>query len=222
MFEWKVEEMKLMHERSCTYIGKRKEFSFFHQVSRADKIAFVDAMEEGKLSILLDIIDRFNREKESMPTDKFGNIQESHMRRWILHNNSAGLFSSINFGDFYFLGVRRNLEYSGKGAYDAYEDLVDECFSRVLLQCESKEWDYFRKHDAFEIMKTKLKSYIETFGTTFGVNIAYSNNNIWVIDEANHRRQREITKSETRVLIEKYEALEQYIKNLSKEINIVY
>ena len=50
MFEWKVEDMALMNQKSGLFLGKEKIYNCESKVSREDKIAFVDSFQDGKLS----------------------------------------------------------------------------------------------------------------------------------------------------------------------------
>lgn len=52
MFEWKIEELKLYHQKGVIYDCE-------HTVSREDKIAFVDGLQDGKLSYILNLFEKF-------------------------------------------------------------------------------------------------------------------------------------------------------------------
>ena len=65
MFNWNVEEMKLMNEHYM--MGRNKIYYCEKDVSREDKIAFIDKIHKGKMTYLLNLIDKFNQDKESLP-----------------------------------------------------------------------------------------------------------------------------------------------------------
>ena len=50
MFEWNVEDIKLLNQKGNIIIGKEKIYNCESDVSREDKIEFVDKMRDGKLS----------------------------------------------------------------------------------------------------------------------------------------------------------------------------
>ena len=70
MFEWKVEDMVLMNQKSGLFLGKEKIYNCESKVSREDKIAFVDNFQDGKLSYLLYLIDKFNEDYDSLTKTK--------------------------------------------------------------------------------------------------------------------------------------------------------
>ena len=74
MFEWIVEDMVLLNQKGGVFLCKEKIYDCEHKVSREDKIAFEDSFQEGKLSYLLELIEKFNADKETMPKDQWDNI----------------------------------------------------------------------------------------------------------------------------------------------------
>ena len=87
MFEWKVEDMALMNQKSGLFLGKEKIYNCESKVLREDKIAFVDSFQEGKLSYLLYLIDKFNEDYDSLTKTKsiFGNeeVKTVSLKAWI-------------------------------------------------------------------------------------------------------------------------------------------
>lgn len=236
MFTWNVEEMKLMNETFKYFIGNERIYDdeYNVNVSREDKIAFVDSMQDGKLSYILSIIDKFNKEKDTLPKDNYGYVKTVSLRAWLKRNDTGydrPVFDNwYHYGHYSLLGSERSLNtlYSTKGGYDFYDDFVDECFHRQLKECERLERKYFKEHDEYSILKTKLIKNIDKFNTTFDVNIKWSSDgNIYIyekyeVNESTKSRDKKITIEELKELIDKYNKLEDYIKELSKEINIVY
>ena len=70
MFEWKVEDLALLNQKSNIFFGKEKIYDCENKVSREDKIDFVDSKQRGILSYLLSLNEMFNKVKESMPKDQ--------------------------------------------------------------------------------------------------------------------------------------------------------
>ena len=75
MFEWKVEDMVLLNQKGGVFLGKEKIYDCEHKVSREDKIAFVDSLQDGKLSYVLALVEKINEEMKSMPKDSYGNVK---------------------------------------------------------------------------------------------------------------------------------------------------
>ena len=229
MFEWKVEDMILLNEKGKTCIGKKQIFDCESKVSREDKIAFVDSFQDGKLSYLLELIEKFNNEKETMPKNGWGGIKTVSLKAWIKRNDKRYKYPIINdyysYGDYNILEMRRNIEYNTKGGYDIYDDLVDELFHRQLKECKKQEYIYFLEHNEYSILKEKFRN--RKYSTTFGVHIATcSDGNIYIYDgekkDYYESNKREITIDELKILLSKYEEMEKLEEKITKEITIKF
>lgn len=217
MFEWKVEEMALMKEKNVAV------YSCESSVSREDKIAFVDSMQDGKLSYLLSLIEKFNADKESLPKDSWGNIKTISIKAWIKRNDTKYSQRLIDdwhqYGKYNLLGCKRHIQLNTKETYDYYEDLVDEVFHRQLMKCEEEEQKYFHEHDEYSILEKKFEEKQNQYTTTFGVEIWIESDGVEVGDSD---KQRKLTIDELKELLSKYEQLDELVEKLTKETHIVY
>lgn len=225
MFEWKVEDMKLLNQKGGVFIGKEKIYDCESKVSREDKIAFVDSKQRGILSYLLSLIEMFNNDKMNMPKDNWGQVKTTSLKAWIKRNdtkyNRPIIDDSFHYGRYYILGMQRWITSNDKQHYDTYEDLVDELFHRQLKACEKEEHKYFLEHDEYSILKQKFRD--KNFSTTFGVKIAdCSDGKLYVYGNDSYDDRREITIEELKDLLSKYEQLEALVEKLTAETNIVY
>lgn len=221
MFEWKVEDMKLMNENRLTFIGKEKIFPCEYDVPREEKISFVDSLQRGKLSYLLGLIDKFAKDSKNMPKDQWGDVKTVSLKAWLKKNDERCIFNNTYYhGSYSILGTDRNIKVIGKGSYDTYEDLVDECFHRQLKECERMERKYFDEHDEYTIMRKSVEKNIEKYKTTFGVNIIISSFDGLLIGDIDNSRK--LSFEELKELNSKYERLENYIEKLTEETHIVY
>lgn len=225
MFEWKVEDMALLNEEGGVFLGKEKIYDCESKVSREDKIAFVDSLQDGKLSYLLSLIEKFNGEKDSLPKDSWGYVKTVSLKAWINRNDKKYSRPIINnfytYGKYYILGVERWITNNDKGRYDTYEDLVDEVFHRQLKECVKEERKYFLEHDEYSILKEKFRN--KKYGTTFGVHIATcSDGNIYIYegDSFYESKQREITIDELKYLLSRYEELDKLVEKITEETKI--
>ena len=82
MFEWKIEELKLYHQKGGIILGKEKIYDCEHTVSREDKIAFIDGLKDGKLSYILNLFEKFKEDEESLPKDKWGDVKTVSLKAW--------------------------------------------------------------------------------------------------------------------------------------------
>lgn len=228
MFEWNVEDMSLLNEKCKFYIGKNRIYACEDKVSREDKIEFLDRMNDGKMSYLVDLINKYNKEEESLPHDGYGYVKCVSLKAWIRRNDPKGLVDkNCHYGHFSFLGVERFIQlsykqnYNQKGYHDAYGDLVDECFHRQLVRCEKMEKEYFETHDEYCSLKRQFKEFAQTYHTTFGVEAAFSSDGTVSIGDG-EGKFRDITILELKELIGKYEQLEALINELARSTDIKY
>lgn len=227
MFEWKVEDMTLLNQKGGVFIGKEKIYDCESKVTREDKIAFVDSFQDEKLSYLLNLIDKFNRDKKTMPKDQWDNIKTVSLKAWIKKNDTKYgrpiIDNEYRYGRYYILGMERSITYNVKGRYDTYDDLVDELFHRQLKKCEEQERNYFLEHDEYSILKSKLREYQDKYRTSFGVSIlTCSDGEISIYDGEDYKTSREITMGEINELLSKYEQLDSLVEKLTEETHIVY
>lgn len=227
MYTWNVEEMKLMNENDGLFIGKTKIFGCEQRTSREDKIAFVDSLTDGRLSHLLSLIEKFNKDKETLPKDDWGSVKTVSLKAWIKRNDTKYerpvIDDWFHYGKYHILGCERYIQNgNSRGSYDTYDDLVDECFHRQLLECRDEEKKYFSEHDEYSILKKKFRN--KNYITTFGVNIGdWSDGRLVVYDgEYPDRKEREITMDELKDLLSKYEQLDALVEKLTAETHIVY
>lgn len=218
MFEWKVEDLKLLNDPMPL-----KRFSCENDVSREDKIAFVDLYEKGKLTRLLDLIEKFNKERNSLPqSNRSGYPKTVSFIAWVKRNGGADLIDvDYEYGNYKFMGIKRNLFTNTRSYYDTFDDLVNEAFHRELLACKRREETYFLEHDPYSVAKANLRKCIHEYSTSFGVRISLVSNgdiNVVFSDERDDRRP--ITLDEINLLLAQYKKLDDYIKTLSSEVNI--
>ena len=233
MFTWRVEELKLKNEKSIFYVGKERIFNCESELTREEKIAFVDSVQNGKLSYILELVDKFNRDKSTLPKDAYGDVKTVSLKAWINRNDTKYgntdytriIDSWYNYGKIHFLGSERWITWNDfedkKSYYDTYANYVDEIFHRQLQQCLKMENEYFRAHDEYEILKNKFRN--RNYPTTFGVNIGMcSNGCIYVYETEGERREREITIDELKYLLSKYDELDKLVEKITKETKIKY
>lgn len=226
MFVWNVEEQKLRKDQYT--IGRTQLYNCENSTSREDKIAFVDSMQDGKLSYILSLSERFEKDREKIPKDNWGNIKMVSLKAWVKKNDTKYSQPIIdikyNYGTLRICDMKRNINNINlKNSYDYYDDIVDEAFHRQLIKCEQEEEEYFYSHDPYSIAKSTLRNYMEKYSTTFGVVIPYdSSGKMYIRDKENEDNKREITIDECNELIEKYKMLDSLVDKITKETNIKY
>ncbi len=222
MFEWKVEDMTLLNQKSGLFLRK-KIYDCEYNTTREDKISFVDSKQDGILSYLLTLIEKFNQDVETMPKDQYGNVKTISLKAWIKKNDTKYSKPIIDdhyeYGKYYILGMERYITNNEQGHFDIYKDLVDELFHRQLKKCEEKERDYFLEHDERSILKREFRTMMDKYDTTFGVPVVIHGNNYYIGD---FKKNREITLDEIKEMLSKYEQLDSLVKKIAAETHIVY
>ena len=222
MFEWKLEEMKLMEDKSFNIVGGKKIYKCEETVPKKEKIAFVDSFHDGKLSYILELAEKFDNEKDKLPKNSWGDVKTVSLKAWLKKNDPKRIVDSkYDYGTItFFWNVKRNIHNLNlKSAYSIYKDYVDEIFHNQLVECERAEKAYYKEHDEYEILKQKFRD--RKYNTTFGVNISsWSSGRICVCDDCEN--ERDITIEELKYLLEKYEELDKLIKKITDETVIKY
>lgn len=72
MFKWYVQVMKLMNEKSNIYINNEKIYNAENELSREEKIEFLDKMNDDKISYMLKLADKFQEDKDKLSKDEYG------------------------------------------------------------------------------------------------------------------------------------------------------
>lgn len=221
MFTWDEKELKLFNQKDNFFINNEKIYDCENATSREDKIEFVDAMQNGKLSYILSLAEQFQNDVEDMPKDKWGDVKTVSLKAWINRNDKRKLIDNLyRYGHINFLTDRDIQSINKKSYYDTYNDYVDEIFHCQLKKCEEMERKYFLAHDEYSILKQKFRDC--PHHTTFGVKIGcWSDGRICVEDE-NSDNERDITIEELKYLLSKYEELDKLIDQITKETDIKY
>ena len=179
-------------------------------------------MQDNKLSYILALSKKFEKDKKDMPTDNWGDVKTVSLKAWIKRNDERNLIdNSYQYGSVRFMGGRSIQCINRKGGYDTYEDYIDEIFHRQLKECENLEHKYFLEHDEYSILKRKFRD--RNHDTTFGVSIgSCSDGSIFVYDINDSSKRRDITIEELRYLLEKYDELDKLVRKITEETNIRY
>lgn len=227
MFQWKVEDMALVNERKAVEGDKGTYIYKCEKASREEKIEFVDKMQEGKLSYLVNLADKFQKEKDEISKNKKGEINTNSLKAWVKRNDTRSLIDiKWRYGTFNFLSTQRDIMNINQSSYtvryDSYDNFVDEVFHRQLVKCEEEERKYFLSHDEYSILKAKFREKQSKYPTTFGVYIWDCSDGRICVAHEDGDKERDITIQELRELLDKYAQLEELEEKLTAETHIVY
>ena len=153
-FIWNIEDYALKND----YDKQGSSFEIFtveSQVSREDKIAFIDSQTHKQMSELLRLYDQFQKEKDHIRKEADGEYKSSSLKNWYI-KNARYLDWDQYFFKFYFPFDRTIYDLMRKGPYDKYEDIVDEAFHKLLLELRGDEEAYYTTHHEYDTLKNKL------------------------------------------------------------------
>lgn len=223
-FEWKVENMALMNEKANIYICNEKIYKAENELTREEKIEFLDSMNDGLTSYILGLADKLKEDKANgvIKKDKYGQMSAVSFTAWIKRNDTRNCVDIIyDRGSINFTPYRNiNMLNTNISMFrdSTYTDYVDEAFHLQLKELETQEKQYFRKHDEYEILKTKVSKYSDKYGT-FGLNIWKTSRGLYFYknDDANSLG-RQITLDELKLLNNKYEEMDKLYQKISNEM----
>lgn len=224
MFTWNVEELKLRNEVGNNHLYDRDFiFKIENEISKEDKIEFINNMYDGKLDYILELFHKFTIDKKSMPKDDWGKVKTVSLKAWIKRNdkkyNNRIIDDWYNYGKITFVGCERWIQHddfeSKATLYDTHNDYIDEIFHRILFNCLRKENDYFEQHDEYEVLKEKFRNKNGRYHTTFGLHIAvWSSGRICIVKED---VERDITIDELKWIICQYDKLDELVESITSE-----
>ena len=86
-YKWYVQIMKLMDEKSNIYINNEKIYNDENELSREEKIEFLDKMNDDKISYMLKLADKFQEDKDKLSKDEYGFYKNASLREWLKKND---------------------------------------------------------------------------------------------------------------------------------------
>lgn len=223
-FEWKIEDMALMNEKGNIYICNEKIYKAENELTREEKIEFLDSMNDGLTSYILNLADKLKEDKANgvIKKDKYGQMNTISFAAWIKKNDTRNCVdSTYDRGEIRFSPCRNiNRLDTNVSMFRSsiYTDYVDEAFHIKLKDFEKQERQYFKSHDEYEILKTKVSKYSDKYGT-FGLNIWKTSRGLYFYknDDANSLG-RQITLDELKLFYSKYEEMDKLYSKITKEL----
>lgn len=227
-FEWKVEDMALMNEKSNIYINNEKIYNAENKLSREEKIEFLDKMNDDKISYMLKLADKFQEDKDKLSKDEYGYYKDASLRAWLKKNDyreivdtsktlrGVGSITLVGYGSF---GCgRRNIQNINLQVRDdCHKDFVDELFHRQLKECEKQEKQYFNEHDEYKILSKKVSDYMYKYDISFGKAIWQRGNRLFFKDSQSYC-ERDLTMDELKVLEAAFEKIKDTMDEITKSL----
>lgn len=123
------------------------------KLSLEEKIAFIDELEDGLATYLLDILKKWEEEKDSLPKDMYDNPKTVSKKAWIKRNDPKNIIKTeYRIGHFHVFGTE-------------YTEMSIECSTtgygyNLLYTGQNIVHQWF--HDLCEILYFEEKKYFES------------------------------------------------------------
>lgn len=226
-FKWKVEDLALMNDGCNIYIANEKIYRAENELTRQEKIDFLDDVNDGITSYILNLADRYEKDRDSLPKDNYGRVKTVSLKAWINRYDKANLVNN----DAYNRGITvvppyRYLNHLNENTVDictssTYSDYVDEAFHLQLKELEKQERRYFKEHDEYQILKAKVSEYSDKYGT-FGLNVWKTGDGLFFYKNDDvYCPRRQLTLDELKLLNGKYEEIESFYAKITAALPYV-
>lgn len=189
--DYKVEDLVLYNEvknHPQTIVGRKSNrpyiFAWEKTFTQEEKIAFIDKYykyreQYGWATYLLDLINKFLNEKDSLPKDKYGYVKTVSLKAWLKKNDPREIIrASYSYGSYFFM----SREYSNFGSlaarplwgssstpyYNEEGKLADLWFHDLLSVFYEVERTWHDDHDDIILKVRKIADYFSMYGD-FGI-----------------------------------------------------
>lgn len=153
MFDWNIRDLKIREEAineklawSCYEVYKntyRTPYTFKceNTVSKEEKVKFVDDMTNGKLSYIINLINKFDKEKETLPNDSYGEVKTGSLKIWLKKNDPDQVIDNyFKCGEIRFFDDITCIQH-----FDSIDKYIDRIFHYQLVDCLNKEILFLKK-----------------------------------------------------------------------------
>ena len=169
MFTWKVENLEFMNNgfvgdkefglNNAFFVASDYEFKCEKQVSTEDKIAFIDSMQDNKMSYFIELNEKYEKDKLKLDKDWKGNVSSMAKEAWLKENDTRSL---VNGHTDFSSNFRITIDLLGRNK-GQWTRTVNKCFHEQVKECFFKEIKYCLEQDeGYQIVKSfceSLKSY---------------------------------------------------------------
>lgn len=168
-------------------IKSQTVYTIENELSSEDKIEIINYHTDGLAGYLLNLIDKYDREKDNeeifVPT--IWGINKNSYKKWMKANDPRKVLSLFGpypkyhlFGQSY--GLTRVCPHTDYGYKLLYTDtfIVNQWFHDLLRDLEKKETEYFNTHDHIQVKINKVKKLADGF-SLYGVTNDKLNDLVW-------------------------------------------
>jgi hypothetical protein len=194
-----------------------KIFEIEDQLTEQEKVEFIDNLKDGVATYLINIITKWESEKDTLPKDRWGNPKTVSKKAWIKRHDERKIINiEYKIGRYHLFGTEfktmclicPTTEYSYNMAYTD-KNIVHQWFHDLCYLLFREEQKYFKEHDEFQIKLSKLVALGNQYSIVF--DSKELNDIVW-------NRKNDIDEKTIDKYINAYEKLEQLIDQISDEL----
>lgn len=215
------EDLKLYNMEKVSVGYNKKVFKIETELSFEEKVKFMDELENGIASYMLNMIEKWENEKDSLPKNNWGTTKTVSKKAWIKRNDERKIINNdYKIGEYYMFGnnfkelslICPTTEYGYDEVYTG-ESIVNQWFHDFLNKLYIKEKEYFKSINPFEIKLKKIQEYAGQYGIL-------DNKKLNNIKYKNKGYKDNVIEEELDIFIETYEKIEKYYENMIRDLNI--
>ena len=239
MKDYKIENGVLWNEyNNSEHIQRWKmPFRYGMNFTREEKIKFLDEnlpkvfkdddrYKDNAATYILNLYDKYQKEKDSLPQQKYGGVNTNSLKAWFRKNDPRCFHSTYHVGQIYFIGsdhyIGRTTLWSE--VYHRNVDIVDYWFQSLLYKLAAVEHNYLDSINPIAIKIGKVKEYYSKYGSLHNNRISsIGGNGLSYLEKSwmNWTKYKPVTEPELDNIIATYEKLEKFYDSLSAELTAV-
>lgn len=181
--KYNIEELKLYKEKENAFDNQKKPYYIYDMeknLSKEEKIKFIDTYYEkngsgGLATYMLNLIDKYNKEKDTLMKDEYGDVNIGCLLEWLRENDTLNMVDRTYWYGHYFLCGREYLDFSSNTPTSLRTDnmpyanqddkVVDQWFHDLLDQLYIDETYYYEEHDTAHQKIRQIEGYYSTYGS---------------------------------------------------------
>ena len=195
-------------------------FEIEKEISLEDKIKIIDIFDNSIATYMLDIINKWDDEKDFFPKDKWDNPKTVSIKAWIRRNDpKKKIDTEFKIGKYHLFERRFKLldikcpstEYGYSMEYTG-EHIVNQWFHNLCKVFYEAELKWFKENNPLQIKINKVKELGNSFGVVF---------NCKLLNDIIYNKEENVTEEQIDVFLTAYEAIKKCIVEQTEIISKV-
>jgi hypothetical protein len=215
------EDLKFYNMKKISIGYKKEVLEIETELSIEEKIKFIDEVEDGIASYMINILTKWENEKDSLPKDNYGSPKTVSKKAWIKKNDERKIINiEYSIGNYYLFGTKYTsmsltcpTTEHGYQLFYTDDDIVNQWFHDLCIKLYRKEVEYFESINPFDIKLNKVHEYANQYGIL-------DNKKLNDIKYTNSGYKDNVTEKELDIFIEAYEQIEKYYEVTIVDLNL--